>query len=122
MSKLSLILSCSVALVSFGACSSDDSGDDDDDAPGGAVTEVDCSTAASAPVVANAGLSYSPASTTIAANGVVKFTLGATHDVASSTSGLSVGLGGTKCLKFPTAGTYQFHCTPHGFTGTIVVQ
>jgi len=121
MSKLSLILSCT-ALLSFGACSSDDSGDDGDDTGDGVAMEVDCSTAASAPVIANAGMTYSPASTTIAANGVVKFTLGATHDVASSTTGLSVPLGGTKCLKFATAGTYTFHCTPHSFTGTIIVQ
>lgn len=120
MSKLSLLVSCS-ALITFAACSSSDS-TGADAASAGVATEVDCATATSAPVIANAGLTYSPAATTITAGSVVKFTLGATHDVASNVSGLIVPLGGTKCLKFATAGTYTFHCTPHGFVGTITVQ
>jgi plastocyanin len=122
MSKLSLILS-SGALFAVAACgSSSSSTPDANTPPAGVAAEVDCATAASAPVVANAGLSYSPANTPIAPGGVVKFTLGSTHDVASSVTGLVVPLGGTKCFKFETAGTYTFHCTPHGFVGTITVR
>ncbi len=135
MSKLSLFLSCT-ALITMAACSSSPSTTPDAkvtptidaatpaiDAPTAALsaTEVDCTTAPTAPVVANAGLSYSPGNTAVVAGGVVKFMLGATHDVASTISGLIVPLGGTKCLKFATAGVYNFHCTPHGFTGTITV-
>lgn len=123
MKKLSLLVSCS-ALLTFAACGGDDGdgGGNPDAAAAGAATTVDCATAPTAPTVVTSGLAYSPASTTIAPGGVVKFTMPSDHDVASSVSGLAVAFGATKCLKFDTAGTYSFHCTPHGFTGTVKVQ
>jgi plastocyanin len=119
MSKLSLLVSCS-ALLSFAACSSDDPDDGGDDVPGGVAVEADCAMATK--TVVTAGNAYSPASTTIEPGEVVKFMMPASHDVASSTSGLTVTFGATKCLKFATAGTYTFNCTPHGFTGTVKVE
>jgi plastocyanin len=44
------------------------------------------------------------------------------HDVNGDDPGLTVGLGGHKCFSFDAAGTYGFHCNPHGFQGSIVVQ
>ena len=47
------------------------------------------------------------------------------HVLADSTiadSGLNVSFGATTCLMFTHTGMYGFHCMPHGFNGTIVVQ
>lgn len=142
MCKLSFVLSCS-AWITLAACGSSSSTNVDappppaidaaapaidaapviDAAPPppGVATEVPCADAPTAPTISTPGFAYTPASTNIAAGSVVKFTLSDEHDVASTTTGLRVNFGATKCLKFATAGTYKFHCTPHGFTGTITV-
>ncbi len=67
---------------------------------------------------------YTPASSTIAVNQVVKFVMiaGSNHDVNANGKGFDTGFGVTKCFKFNVAGSYTFKCTPHNFTGTIVVQ
>lgn len=82
-------------------------------------------------VVTTSGFSFSPETTTIAKGKVVKFMPAIDHDVvpghvpADSTiadSGLMVSFGATTCLKFTETGMFGFHCMPHGFNGTIVVQ
>jgi plastocyanin len=142
MRKLSFVLSCS-AWIAVAACGSSSSTNVDaapppavdaavpavDAAPtidaaappAGVATEVPCANAPTAPTISTPGFAYTPATTNIAAGSVVKFTLSSDHDVASTTTGLRVDFGATKCLKFATAGTYTFHCTPHGFVGTITV-
>jgi plastocyanin len=89
---------------------------------GGVATEVDCITAATPAFVSTSGFMYNPMNTTINRGTVVKFTMPAEHDVASSVAGLVVPFNTIKCLTFGTPGTYTFHCTPHQFVGTIKVQ
>jgi plastocyanin len=45
-----------------------------------------------------------------------------TPDDTMSDPGLRVNYGETKCLMFTLKGTFGFHCVPHLFTGTVVVQ
>jgi plastocyanin len=135
MCKLPLFLASSalMTLGTLGACGSSSTSVDApppaidaapptvDAAPPGVAMEVDCTTAPTAPVVVTQGFNFSPVNTPIAAGSVVKFTMPAEHNVASATVGLAVDFSATKCLKFPTAGIYMFHCVPHGFVGTITV-
>jgi plastocyanin len=69
---------------------------------------------------------YMPSSVSITVGQIVKFTMPSSHDVepnpAMSDPGLTVGFGQTKCLMFNHTGTFGFHCGPHQFTGTVVVQ
>lgn len=146
MRTLSWIFSCG-ALIAAGACTSPSATPLDAkptppaidatpidaaiDAPpvdggpaGGVATEIDCVTSATPPpsFVTASGAAYNPVNTTINRGGVVKFTMSADHDVASSVAGLVVAPGTIKCLTFGTPGLYTFHCTPHQFVGTIKVQ
>lgn len=123
-----------LAFLIFGACSSDDGGGGGVDAPvtGNKVTTVNCASSTPAATVTtkdNGGDGgsdvFMPMATTISVGDVVKFVMPGIHDVVPNTgvdAGLSVGLGDTKCLKFSTAGTFAFHCGPHGFPGTITVN
>jgi len=82
--------------------------------------------ASGVPVVVTVGRSFSPASTTITVDGIVKFTMPGDHNVvpdrAPTDDGLRVDFNETKCLKFTKAGTFNFKCEPHGFTGSIKVN
>jgi len=68
------------------------------------------------------GFAYSPVTTTISVGEVVRFTPASDHDVNSESNDFSVGFGGTACFRFDVVGSYGFECTPHQFTGTIIVQ
>ena len=46
----------------------------------------------------------------------------ATHNVASDSGLFRTDIAGEACFKFTVAGTFPFHCEPHLFTGSIVVQ
>lgn len=71
---------------------------------------------------------FTPSSATISANGIVRFTPGASnHDMVSGSGGTANGLfatplGQVTCLRFTAAGTFPFFCSQHGFTGTLTVQ
>lgn len=88
-------------------------------------SEVPCGGATVTTTVTAPAFAYtiSPSSS-ITVNQVVKFEMvaGTSHDVNSNGKGFDTGFGVTKCFKFNVAGSYTFKCTPHGFTGTIVVQ
>ena len=74
--------------------------------------------------VVTVGNSFSPMTMTVPVNGVVRWTLPAQHNVASTMMdpGLAVDFGKTMCLKFTQAGTFDYQCTRHGFMGTVTVQ
>lgn len=100
------------------------------DAPAATVQSVTCPAAPDATVMTS-GSSYSPMMTTISQGQVVKFVMPADHNVvrghtpadsAISDPGVSVGFSETKCLMFTQPGTYGFHCGPHMFNGTVIVQ
>jgi plastocyanin len=94
------------------------------DAPAGSTVQaVTCPGTPDATItVATSGAAYMPTSAAIAPNGIVRFVLPAAHDVTSTTPGLDVRFGQTACLQFADAGTYSFHCSVHGFQGTVTVQ
>jgi plastocyanin len=118
-----LLSSMFVALL-LAACGDDGGGDGTViDAPGGGAlmaTEVSC-TGVQSPVITTAGSAYSPASTTVAPNTVVKFTMPGDHNAISNDSLFTADFNGDTCIRFETVGSYRFHCGPHGFLGTVVV-
>ena len=68
---------------------------------------------------------YMPTSVTINAGQVVKFMTSASHDVspdASSPAVLHIPFNTTACLMFTQSGMFGFHCSIHGFSGSVVVQ
>jgi len=84
-----------------------------------------CPATTDATVITTSANMYMPMATTITQGQVVKFTMNAAHDVApngASSTGLVVPLGGERCYRFTSPGTFSFKCTPHGFTGTITVN
>jgi plastocyanin len=113
------------ALLVFAACGGDDGvtpADPDAEPVVSHVTEVSCAGATIAATVTTLGFAYSPETTTIGVGDVVEFTPDSSHDVNGEDPGLTVPLGGDLCFSFDEAGTYDFHCNPHGFQGSVVVQ
>lgn len=111
------------AVVVLAACGSSDSSPlPVDAAVQTTVQTVDCATVSPAMAITTSGMAYLPQTATIAVNGVVKWTMPTSHNVESTTAGLAVDYGATKCLKFTVAGQYTYKCTAHGFTGTLTVQ
>jgi len=90
------------------------------------VTKVTCSGTPKVVTTVDGTDAYMPVSTTITAGDMVEFKTSVTHNVipglAPSDPGLAVGFSADVCLKFSTAGTYNFICQNHGFKGTIVVN
>ena len=122
-----------VAVV-IAACGGSDSKTPDapatHDSPPAAVQMVTCPGTPAA-TVTTSGFMYSPMSVTITQGQVVQFTMPSAHDVAPghvpsdstlSDSGLTVNFSETKCLMFTQTGMYGFHCMPHSFNGTVIVQ
>ena len=127
-SRLSLAL-----LIPLAACGgSDDNSKNPDaavqvDARAATVMEVTCP--ATVPItvtVVASQYAYTPGNSPIPVGGIVMFTMGPDHNVVPNVSGSDPGLvvnfNQTKCLKFTAAGTFGFHCQPHGFQGSITVQ
>jgi hypothetical protein len=124
--RVPLSLALGIALAACGG-----GGDGDPDAPPSnppdamvqLVRGVTCSGTPAGPVT-TPGNSYAPNSVTISAGGQVRFTLGATHNVVSTTPGqvFALPLGADTCLQFDGPGTFTYKCGPHSFTGTVVVQ
>lgn len=122
--------------VALAACGGDDGGggggnpdapgSGSADAPAATVVEVNPCPATPDATVITQNFDYSPKMTTISQGQVVQFMLESSHDVAPlppmTDSGLRVGFGQTKCLRFTQAGTFNFKCTPHSFTGSIIVN
>ena len=73
---------------------------------------------------------FNPTQVTIAAGSSITFnnTSGTTHNVTFTTAGAPSNVAdfasGTRVVAFPTAGTYNYHCTIHGLSmsGVVVVQ
>lgn len=121
-------------LLVLAACGGDDNTSIDApksiDAPPSAIQAVTCP-ATPAATVMTSGFMYSPMSSTITQGQIVQFVMPASHNVvpghvpsdsALADSALTVNFSETKCFMFTSPGTYGFHCGPHSFNGTIVVQ
>lgn len=100
-----------------------------------AVQLVDCSTVttpAGTVTISSSALAFNPTSTTIPANGVVKWINNdsITHTVTSGTPAAPAGTfdstlpaSASLCLKFNTVGSYQYYCKIHAsMTGSVAVQ
>lgn len=64
---------------------------------------------------------------TIAVNDIVQFDMPASHNAFSGPPNapdgqFSTNFNGTTCFQFTEAGTFPFHCTPHDFTATLIVE
>lgn len=99
------------------------------DAPPPTVLAVTCPATPDKTISAIDGndTTYTPSSVTIVVNQIVKFTMPSSHDVVPNTigtsdPGLTVNFNETKCLMFTKTGTFGFHCGPHTFAGTVIVQ
>ncbi len=121
---------CSLFLLTMtaalAACGGDDPPADDDPQPDADVNadlvEVDCDTTTVAEIITTSGFAYSPMSVTINVGESVRFSPTSGHDVAGDGNAIDVPIAGEGCYRFNTAGTYDFFCTPHGFTGSVVVE
>jgi plastocyanin len=105
------------------------------DAQPSSVVEVACAGATVAVTVTAPGSFYAfapddgaPADEyTIAVDDVVRFTMPAIHNAASGPPNAPDGLfladfNQTTCFQFTEAGTYPFHCVPHDFSATLIVE
>jgi plastocyanin len=123
-------------LLALAACGGDDNNSMIDappagsDAPASTVQAVTCP-ATPAATVMTSGSAYAPMSTTITQGQIVQFVMPASHNVVPghhvadgvlADPGLSVNFNETKCFMFTQTGMYGFHCGPHMFDGTVVVQ
>jgi plastocyanin len=78
-------------------------------------------------VTATAGLSFDPNTVSIAANDSIYFTFqGVLHNVRFDTPSSPTDIGNTASAtvkrQFPTAGTYNYHCSIHPqMTGSVTV-
>ncbi len=132
MTRLCIVLS----VIAGAACSnSNNSGPDakvfhDAAGSGGATVQtVSCTGITPAQTVTattSTPYSYQPSSVTITQGQVVEFMMPSIHNVAPNSTGSDPGLtcnfGATCCLMFTAKGTFGYHCTPHGFTGTVTVN
>lgn len=117
-----------VLALSLTACGGSDDppadGSPDGSGSAGPATEmVTCTAAVTKEIKTLTASAFVPATMTVTAGTVVRFVMDPAHNAKSVTSGLfNVGFGETACVKFNKAGSYQFVCQTHGFTGTITVQ
>jgi plastocyanin len=83
---------------------------------------------ATASVAATASNAFDPRTVAVTRNGVVTWTFAGQHNVTFDTQGAPAGIPtretGSASVTFPTAGTFNYHCTVHGtgMSGTVVVQ
>lgn len=108
-------------LVPLVGCGGDDGGDPVD-APASTVSRVTCAGATIAATVTAPGFAFSPMSTTISAGQIVQFDMPSSHNAVSDSGLFRADFNAATCFQFDAAGSYGFHCEPHSFTGTIVVQ
>ena len=106
------------------------------DAPAATVKTVSCTGATIAATVTAPTFAYTstpagsggPNTSDISVNGIIEFdlTTAADHPVGPATSGttdsgLVAPTGAVTCLQFTAAGTFNYRCTVHGFTGSVTV-
>lgn len=122
MSMRTLLVVASI-LCPLAACGGDDGGSTDIDAASSTVSQVTCGGATIAATVTAPGFAFTPMSSTISVGQIVQFDMPSSHNAVSDSSGLfRADFNASTCFRFDAAGSYGFHCEPHAFTGTIVVQ
>lgn len=126
-------LSVLLTLLCAAACSGGGSGNSSGGSNGygtGPTTPVNLNPAPTSPntINANPSLNFNPTSLTVSAGTTVNVVFGSTqHTITFDTPGSPANVPATSNatvgIVFPTAGTYNFHCSIHTYmTGTITVQ
>ena len=115
------LLLISLAATLAAACGDDGGGSDTIDAPS-PVSRIPCAGATITGNVSTVGFAFDPRDTTISVGQIVQFTMPADHSAVSDTGLFRVDFNTTACIRFDAPGTYAFHCDPHLFPGSIVVQ
>jgi len=111
------------SILALAACGDDGGSTPAVDAATASVVKVACPGATISATVTAPGFMFMPEDSTVAAGQIVKFTMPGEHNAQSDTAGLfRADFAGDSCFRFDVAGTYGFHCVPHSFTGSIVVQ
>jgi plastocyanin len=131
MLALATRIPLSVALliaVGCGSSSSSGGGDPIDAAPDSptgppvpAAQAVDCPTVVAAEITTGNN-EYLPNPRTVKPGSIVRFTLGKDHTLRSNSNLFFIDFGQTECVKFNTAGSYDYYCTAHSFIGKVIVQ
>lgn len=110
-----------VVLVAFAACGGGDGGTGPGDGGGGQLVHA-------SRVTATAGLAFDPNAISIPAGDTIYYTFASVqHNVVFDTQGnpgdVPNTVNATVKRKFPTAGTFNYHCSIHpSMTGTITVN
>jgi len=132
MSRFTLL-----ALALCAACGSDSKKSPDaaaqPDSAGSTIVSVSCAgiTPAATVTINSTGDGYMPATTMITQGQVVLFMTQSLHDVfpghatpdsTITDSGIHVDFNMTGCRQFTAPGSFGFHCSIHGFNGTITVN
>jgi len=134
----SFVLFALVSSLALAACGGDDgatqadagNGSGSGSGSGNSVQKVTCSGTPAAVVSTDNAMNKFIYSTTtapsVSVGAVIEFKMSTAHNVAPGLAptdqGLKVDFGADTCLKFTKAGTFNFLCQAHSFTGSIVVQ
>lgn len=121
-SRMRIVLIASLASALALAACGDDGGSTPAIDAASSVTKVPCAGATVAATVTTVGFAYDPASTTVTTGQIVKFTMPGDHNAVSNSGLFRADFNAETCLRFDAAGSFPFHCEPHNFAGTIVVQ
>ena len=123
------ILAFAVAMTAAVACSSSSGTTGPGGVPGGHSTKITASSTTRGGNYGSGGnFFFSPTPDTVAAGTAVTFTVGGIiHNVTfANGQGAPANIPATSnsstMRNFPTAGTYNFTCTIHGFSGVLVVK
>ncbi len=118
-----------VAVATAAACSSSTSpnGGGGGGTGGHATTIVASSTTSGGSYGGGGNYFFNPTPDTVAVGSTVSWQFGSVgHNVIFQTAGapanISVTSNSTVSRTFPTAGTYNYTCTIHGFSGVLVVK
>ncbi len=140
MLGLAIIATITLLVFAFAGCGSDGLYGDGGNGGGGGtgVAEiVECSGVTPSADVTMQNIAFNPSTVTISAGQVVRWTNNdsVSHTVTSGTPGDAnagknfdtglIGNGGSKCIKFNTAGIYTYFCKPHSATmrdAKVIVQ
>jgi plastocyanin len=118
-----------VSMVALAGCGGGDDGGTPDSGGGGdpdaapsSVLISSCDGLTPAATITTTATAYDPAVTNISVGDVVHFMPTPNHDMLAQDGSWDSGeLGAESCGTFTEAGTFDFRCSLHGFTGTINV-
>ena len=90
------------------------------------VNTVTCPATPNAEIGVTSGAFVQP-QTTITQNQIIRFTMDQFHTAkpaltGTTDPGISVNQSQVKCLQFTATGTFNFRCSIHGFTGSVIVN